>query len=216
MFQCLLKVSLSIISSCVSAVHVIVGTGDVGTPVGTPGGTSHPDYHYSITTNTSFTTQQPQGIMQMQLPVVQAQQAATPTGMQTQNPVIPVQQGVMQQPVVMQVQQPGMPMQQPLMPVQQQGVMPPNQQSTVVLGHQPTTLQIQPQQQQQAGGVGTPLSNLPLSQRIPLLPTPMVGSPSSIPVTQQQMIQQQQQVIPSPSSVNGAHYSSTSYVTHNT
>ena len=190
----------------------------MSTPGGTPGGTPHPEYHYPIATNTSFSNQQPQGIMQMQPPVAQAQQIANPTGMQAQNPVMPVQQGVamqVQQPVVMQVQQPGMPMQQPMMPVQQQGAMPPNQQSTVVLGHQPTSLQIQPQQQQQAGGVGTPLSNLPLSQRIPLLPTPMVGSPSSIPVTQQQMIQQQQ-VIPSPSAVNGAHYSNTSYVPHNT
>lgn len=215
MFQWLLKVYSKCHLQLCSAVYVTLGSGDVSTPVGTPGGTPHPDYHYSIMTNTSYSTQQPQGIMQMQPPVVQAQQAATPTGMQTQNPVLPVQQGVMQQPVVMQ--QPGMPIQQPLMPVQQQGVIPPNQQSSVVLGHQPTTLQIQPQQQQQqAGGVGTPLSNLPLSQRIPLLPTPMVGSPSSIPVTQQQMIQQQQ-VIPSPPGVNGAHYSTTSYVApHNT
>ena len=195
--------------SVFNCVYIITaGPRELGTPVGTP----RSDYHYSITTNTSFSSQQPQGIMQMQSPVVQA---AAPTAMQVQNPVMPVQQtAAMQVPQVMQVQQAGMPM----MPVQQQTVMPPNQQSPVVHGHQPTSLQIpqqQQQQQQQTGGVGTPLSNIPLSQRIPLLPTPMVGSPSSIPVTQQQMMPQQQ-VMPSVSTVNTAHYSTTSYVSHNT
>lgn len=192
--------------SVFSCVYLLTTAGphELGTPAGTP----RSDYHYSITTNTSFSSQQPQGIMQMQSPVVQA---AAPTAMQVQNPVMPVQQAAaMQVPQVMQVQQAGMPM----MPVQQQTVMPPNQQSPVVHGHQPTSLQI-PQQQQQTGGVGTPLSNIPLSQRIPLLPTPMVGSPSSIPVTQQQMIPQQQ-VMPSVSTVNTGHYSTTSYVSHNT
>ena len=198
------------------------GTGEVVTP----GATQLSDYHYSITTNTSYSSQhsnmQPQGIMQMQQPVLPAQQAGTPTAMQAQNPVMPVQQATgMQQAMVMQMQQPpSMAMPQSLMSVQQQAVMPPGQQSAIMHGHQPTTLQLQPhqqQQQQQAGGVGTPLSNIPLSQRIPLLPTPLVGSPSSVPVSQPQMMQQQQQqVMPSVSTVNtAAQYSTTSYVTHN-
>ena len=159
--------------------------------------------------------------MQMQQPVLPAQQAGTPTAMQAQNPVMPVQQAAgMQQAMVMQMQQPpSMTMPQSLMSVQQQPVMPPGQQSAIMHGHQPTTLQLQPhqQQQQQAGGVGTPLSNIPLSQRIPLLPTPLVGSPSSVPVSQPQLMQQQQQqVAPSVSTVNTvAQYSTTSYVTHN-
>ena len=204
-----------IVSSCG---HVVSWTGEVVTP----GATQLPGHHYPITTNATYSSQQssmqPQGIMQMQQPVMQAQQAGTPTAMQAQNPVMPVQQAAgmqVQQPMFMQqMQQANMTMPQSLMPVQQQTVMPPTQQSAIVHGHQPATLQLHPQeQQQQAGGVGTP--SIPLSQRIPLLPTPMAaGSPSSIPVSQQQMIQQ---AIPSVSPVNTAtHYSSTSYVTHNT
>ena len=113
---------------------------------------------------------QPQGIMQMQQSVLPAQQADIPTAMQAQNPVMPVQQAAgMQQAMVMQMQQPpSMTMPQSLMSVQQQPVMPPGEQSVIMHGHQPTTLQLQPhqQQQQQAGGVSTPLSNIPLSQRI--------------------------------------------------
>ena len=132
---------------------------------------------------TSYSSQhskmQPQGIMQIQQPVLLAQQAGTPTAVQAQNPVMLVQQAAgMQQAMVMQMQQPpSMTMPQSLMSVQQQAIMPPGQQSTIMHGHQPTTLQLQPhQQQEQAGGVGTPLSlsNIPLSQRIPLLPTPLV------------------------------------------
>jgi len=198
--------------------NITLGTSELSTPGTTP----HAEYHYPITTNVNFpstqqpSVQQPHGIMQIQQPAMQAQQAVAPTAMQTQNPVMPVQPAAMpvQQPVVMAVQQPTMALQQSLVAVQQQAVMPPTQQSAIVHGHPPTTLQIQPQQQ--PGGVATPLSNL---QRMALLPTPLVGSPNSIPavpVTQQQMIQQQQQLIPSASTVNAAHYSTTSYVTHNT
>lgn len=202
----------------VLCLYVVSWTGEVVTPAAT----QLPGYHYPITTNASYSSQQsnvqPQGIMQMQQSVMQAQQAGTPTAMQAQNPVMPVQQAAgmpVQQPIFMQqMQQPNMTMPQSLMPVQQQTVMPPTQQSAVVHGHQPANLQLhsQEQQQQQAGGVGTPLSSLPLSQRIPLLPTPMAaGSPSSIPVSQQPIVQQ------AASPVNTAtHYSSTSYVTHNT
>ena len=101
--------------------------------------------------------------MQMQQPVLPAQQAGTPTAMQAQNPVMPVQQAAgMQQAMVMQMQQPpSLTMPQSLMSVQQQAVMPPGQQSAIMHGHQPTTLQLKShQQQQQAGGVGTPLSNI--------------------------------------------------------
>lgn len=200
--------------------HITSGTSELSTPGTTP----QSEYHYPITTNANFLSSQqqpsvqPQGIMPMQQPVVQAQQAVVPTAMQTQNPVMLVQQAAIQvqQPVVMAVQQPTIPMQQPLMAVQQQAIIPPTQQSAVVHGHQPTTLQIQPQQQQQQqqpGGVTTPLSNLPLSQRMALLPTPLVGSSNSIPAVP---VTQQQQIIPSVSTVNTVHYSSTSYVTHNT
>ena len=74
----------TVVSSCV---YVISGTGEVVTP----GATQLPGYHYPITTNANYSSQQsniqPQGIMQMQQPVLQAQQAGTPTAMQVQNPV---------------------------------------------------------------------------------------------------------------------------------
>ena len=76
---------------------------------------------------------------------------------------MPVQQAAcMQQAMVMQMQQPpSMAMPQSLMSVQQQAVILPGQQSAIMHGHQSTILQLQPhQQQQQAGGVGTPLSNI--------------------------------------------------------
>ena len=66
----------TVVSSCA---YVISGTGEVVTP----GATQLPGYHYPITTNASYSSQQsniqPQGIMQMQQPVLQAQQAGTPT-----------------------------------------------------------------------------------------------------------------------------------------
>ena len=47
---------------------------------------------------------QPQGIMQVQQPVLLAQQGGSPTAMQAQNPVMPVQQATgMQQAMVMQM-----------------------------------------------------------------------------------------------------------------
>ena len=71
--------------------------------------------------------------------------------MQAQNPVMPVQQAAgMQQAIRMEIQQPpSMTMPQSLMLAQQQAVMPPGQQSAIMHGHQPTTLQLQPHQQQQ-------------------------------------------------------------------
>ena len=112
----------TVVSSCA---YVILGTGEVVTP----GATQLPGYHYPITTNASYSSQQsniqPQGIMQMQQPVLQAQQAGTPTAMLVQNPVMPVQQAAGMQPMIMQMQQPTMTMPQSLMSVQQQTVMPP-------------------------------------------------------------------------------------------
>ena len=65
----------TVVSSCA---YVISETGEVVTP----GATQLPGYHYPITTNASYSSQQsniqPQGIMQMQQPVLQAQQAGTP------------------------------------------------------------------------------------------------------------------------------------------
>ena len=109
----------TVVSSCP---YDISGTGEVVTP----GATQLPGYHYPITTNASYSSQQsnvqPQSIMQMQQPVLQAQQAGIPTAMQAQNPVMPVQQATgmqMQQPISM------MTIPQSLMSVQQQTVMPP-------------------------------------------------------------------------------------------
>ena len=87
----------TVVSSCA---YVISGTGEVVTP----GATQLPGYHYPITTNASYSPQQsniqPQGIMQMQQPALQAQQAGTPTAMQVQNSIMPVQQAAGMEPMI--------------------------------------------------------------------------------------------------------------------
>ena len=166
----------------------------------TPGGISqHSDS--SQYPNTSYSSHQPiiqPGIIH---PIMQVQQ---PGAMQVQKPAMPGQQppmqpGIQMQQPVMQAQQATIPLQQPAIPVQQpiQSQQPP-----LMHGHQ-SNLQLQQQTQQQ-------LSNIPLSQRITLLPTPMVGSSGSNPVQQQQ-----QQMMPSGNSVGLPNQLPSQYVVQN-
>ena len=172
-----------VVSSCV---YVISGTGEGITL----GATKLHDNHYPITTNASYSSQQsniqPQGIMQIQQPVMQAQQAGTPTAMQMQNPVMPVQQAAgmqVQQPMVMQMLQPTMTMPQSLMQSssKQSCHQPNNQPSYTDINRPIYRFNLNNNNNNNNSRVGTPLSNLPLSQRIPLLPTPMVGSTKFYP-----------------------------------
>ena len=181
----------------------------------TPGGISqHSDS--SQYPNTSYSSHQPiiqpgiiqpimqvqqPGTMQVQKPVIPGQQPPMQPGIQMQQPVM--QQPVMQQPV-MQAQQATIPLQQPAIPIQQpiQSQQPP-----LIHGHQ-SNLQLQQQTQQQ-------LSNIPLSQRITLLPTPMVGSSGSNSVQQQQQQQQQQQMVPSGNSIGLPNQLPSQYVVQN-
>jgi len=133
-----------------------------------------------------------QSIMQVQQPVMQIQKPVMPG----QQP--PMQPGMQMQQPVIQAQQATIPLHQPAIPVQQSMQ---TQQPPLIHGHQ-SNLQLQQQTQQQ-------LSNIPLSQRITLLPTPMVGSPGNNPV------QQQQQIIPSGNNIALPNQLPSQYVTHN-
>ncbi|XP_065919057.1 cyclin-K-like isoform X1 [Dysidea avara] len=173
----------------------------------TPGGISqHSDN--SQYPNTSYSSHQPITQPTILQSIMQAQQSASHVQkpfMPGQQPVMHVQQpGIRMHQPIMQAQQATIPMQQPGIPVHQSIQ---SQQPPVIHGHQ-SNLQLQQQTQQQ-------LSNIPLSQRITLLPTPMVGSPSSNPVQQQQ----QQQMIPVPSlpgnNIALSNQLPSQYVTHN-